>query len=39
MGAAALLQAAADAGLQVTQQWRHADRAFVCATTQTAHAA
>jgi hypothetical protein len=31
MGTAALLRTAADAGLQVTGQWRHADRAFVCA--------
>jgi hypothetical protein len=30
MGAAALLRAAGDAGLHVTGQWRHADRAFVC---------
>ena len=36
MGTAALLRAAADAGLNVTGQWRHADRAFVCAATQTA---
>jgi SAM-dependent methyltransferase len=33
MGTAALLRAAADAGLPVTGQWRHADRAFVCVTT------
>jgi SAM-dependent methyltransferase len=33
MGTAALLRAAADAGLHVTGQWRHADRAFVCVTT------
>jgi SAM-dependent methyltransferase len=32
MGTAALLRAAADAGLHVTRQWRHADRAFVLAT-------
>jgi hypothetical protein len=32
MGAGALLRAAADAGLHVTGQWRHADRAFVLAT-------
>jgi hypothetical protein len=32
MGTAALLLAAADAGLQVIEQWRHADRAFVLAT-------
>ena len=31
MGTVALLQAAADAGLQIMGQWRHADRAFVCA--------
>jgi SAM-dependent methyltransferase len=31
MGTDALREAAADAGLQVTGQWRHADRAFVCA--------
>jgi SAM-dependent methyltransferase len=31
MGTAALLQAATDAGLHVTEQWQHADRAFVCA--------
>ena len=36
MGTAALLQAAADAGLQVTGQWQHADRAFVCAAPRTA---
>jgi SAM-dependent methyltransferase len=29
MGTAALLQAATDAGLHVTGQWRHKDRAFV----------
>jgi SAM-dependent methyltransferase len=33
MGTVALLAAAADAGLHVTGQWRHADRAFVRATT------
>ena len=33
MGTAALLRAAADAGLHVMGQWRHADRAFVCAAT------
>ena len=32
MGAAALQRAAADAGLHVMRQWRHADRAFVLAT-------
>jgi hypothetical protein len=32
MGTAALLRAAADAGLHVMDQWRHADRAFVLAT-------
>ena len=31
MGAVPLLQAAADAGLHVVGQWRHGDRAFVCA--------
>jgi SAM-dependent methyltransferase len=31
MGTAALLRATADAGLHVVEQWRHADRAFVCA--------
>jgi len=36
MGTAALLQAAADAGLHVTRQWQHADRAFVCAAQRTA---
>jgi SAM-dependent methyltransferase len=30
MGTAALLQAAADTGLHVTEQWRDADRTFVC---------
>jgi SAM-dependent methyltransferase len=32
MGTAALLRAAADAGLQAGRQWHHADRAFVLAT-------
>jgi len=32
MGTAALLRAAADAGLHVEGQWRYADRAFVLAT-------
>ena len=32
MGTAALLRAAADAGLHVMEQWQHADRAFVLAT-------
>ena len=32
MGTAALLRAAADAGLHVMDQWHHADRAFVLAT-------
>jgi len=36
MGTAALQQAAADAGLQVTGQWQHGDRAFVCAAARTA---
>ena len=36
MGTVALLQAAADADLHVTGQWRHADRAFVRATTRAA---
>jgi SAM-dependent methyltransferase len=36
MGAAALLRAAAEAGLQVTEQWRHDDRVFLCATRQRA---
>jgi SAM-dependent methyltransferase len=31
MGAVPLLRAAADAGLHVLGQWRHGDRAFVCA--------
>jgi SAM-dependent methyltransferase len=31
MGTAALLCAAADAGLHVTERWRDCDRAFVCA--------
>ena len=33
MGAAALLRAAADAGLQVAGNWGHADREFVCLTS------
>jgi SAM-dependent methyltransferase len=33
LGTVALLRAAADAGLDVVGQWRHADRAFICATT------
>ena len=36
MGTAALRQAAAEASLQVTGQWRHGDRAFVCAASRTA---
>ena len=36
MGTAAVLRAAADAGLKVVGQWRHADRAFVCATARAA---
>jgi SAM-dependent methyltransferase len=32
MGTAAVLRAAADAGLHVTGQWQHAERAFVLAT-------
>jgi SAM-dependent methyltransferase len=36
MGTVALLRAAADIGLNVTGQWRHADRAFVCVATRTA---
>jgi len=36
MGTAALLRAAADAGLQVMEQWRDSDRAFVCAATRSA---
>jgi SAM-dependent methyltransferase len=36
MGTAAVLRAAADAGLHVTGQWRHANRAFVCATARAA---
>jgi SAM-dependent methyltransferase len=39
MGTVALLRAAAEAGLHVTGQWRHGDRAFVCAATRTAPAA
>ncbi|HWG11661.1 MAG TPA: methyltransferase domain-containing protein [Streptosporangiaceae bacterium] len=31
VGTDALLRAATDAGLRITGQWRHADRAFVCA--------
>jgi len=31
MGAAAVLRAAAEAGLHVVGQWRHAEREFVCA--------
>jgi SAM-dependent methyltransferase len=38
MGTAALRQAAADAGLQVTGQWQHGDRAFVCAAARTVQA-
>ena len=37
MGTAALLQAATDAGLQATRQWRHGDRAFVCAAKRGGH--
>jgi SAM-dependent methyltransferase len=36
MGTGALLRAAADAGLYVTGQWQHADRAFVWVATQAA---
>jgi SAM-dependent methyltransferase len=36
MGPAALLRAAADAGLQVTERWRDHDREFVCAATRPA---
>ena len=36
MGMAALLRAAAESGLQVTAQWRHADRAFVSVATRPA---
>jgi SAM-dependent methyltransferase len=36
LGTAALLCAAAGAGLHVTGQWQHADRAFICAGTRTA---
>jgi SAM-dependent methyltransferase len=32
MGVVPLLRAAAEAGLQVVGQWRHGERAFVCAT-------
>jgi SAM-dependent methyltransferase len=38
MGTAALLECAADAGLRVTGQWRHGDRAFVRAVTRAAPA-
>jgi hypothetical protein len=31
MGTAALLQAVTNAGLHVIGQWRHKDRAFICA--------
>jgi SAM-dependent methyltransferase len=33
MGTVALLRATAEVGLHVTGQWRHADRAFICAAT------
>jgi SAM-dependent methyltransferase len=33
MGTAAVMRAAADVGLHIMGQWRHADRAFVCAVT------
>jgi SAM-dependent methyltransferase len=36
LGPAALLQAAADAGLHVTGQWRHADRVFISAAARSA---
>ena len=36
MGTAAVLRAAAGAGLDVTRQWRHANRAFVCAAASAA---
>ena len=36
MGTGALLRAAADAGLHITGQWRHADRAFVSVATRAA---
>jgi SAM-dependent methyltransferase len=36
LGAAAVLRAAAQAGLHVTGQWRHGNRAFICACGQTA---
>lgn len=36
LGAAALLSVAAQAGLRVTERWRHSDRAFVCAATRSA---
>jgi hypothetical protein len=35
MGTAALLCAAAEAGLHVAGHWRHADREFVCVTSAT----
>jgi SAM-dependent methyltransferase len=35
LGAPAVLRAAAEAGLHVTGQWRHADRAFISAATGT----
>ena len=35
MGTTALLRAVADAGLHVTRQWQHADRAFIGAVTRT----
>jgi SAM-dependent methyltransferase len=38
LGTVAVLRAAAVAGLDVTGQWRHADRAFICATTRAAPA-
>ena len=39
MGVAAVLQATTDAGLHVMGQWRHEDRAFVCAARRSsAHA-
>jgi SAM-dependent methyltransferase len=36
MGAGALLRAVANADLQVTAQWRHADRAFACVSSRPA---
>jgi SAM-dependent methyltransferase len=36
MGTVAVLRAAAEAGLDVTRQWRHANRAFVWVATRTA---